>query len=508
MTPQPSLHEPHPWLTQSSHRMVWDVVRMARWLTLLGNPERAYHVIHVAGTNGKGSCSWMLAQLLHHVATAHQLPPIGLTTSPHLTHWGERIWVGGTSLSLEAFHTLAWELATVLAPYVTSPEDTPTPFEFLTLCALKHFALSGCEWVILEVGMGGRLDATNVIPPARWSLITSISYDHMSFLGDTLPAIASEKAGILKPPVEMNGQRFQTQGLVVGRSLGEACLGTPEAEAYHVIAQQATQHGIPMVPQPWRVEAGAFGTSVELSPKKLSCLRSSDTDPYHVFRTWQVHHAFYEPQTYQSTSWLASYHAENIQSVLTLCHALASDKATHHSASTWETLGLWDAWRALWENPDGVQASLMPWRGRCEWHARYHTWVDGCHNVAGWYAFFETLSQFEQDTQAHCETLWVALPENRRVDSFLQALTHHGVTPTRLRIVTPSPEEQALLPAGYHSLEAVKPYVTSYEGALTLGEAVTSFEEAKHHIQAFVPQEPLRYQAVCGSLYWISTLYR
>ena len=156
----------------------------------LGNPERAFEVVHVAGTNGKGSVSAMVESILR--ADGRRT---GLYTSPHLCRFAERIRVGGAPLDDD---TLARLLGFVL---VAAPDLSF--FETTTLAALVAFREAKVDVAVLEVGIGGRLDATNVVPAPRAAAITRIAFDHTDRLGDTLVAIAREKAGIAKPGLEI-----------------------------------------------------------------------------------------------------------------------------------------------------------------------------------------------------------------------------------------------------------------------------------------------------------------
>ncbi|MEO7793813.1 MAG: folylpolyglutamate synthase/dihydrofolate synthase family protein [Thermoanaerobaculia bacterium] len=155
----------------------------------LGYPERATPAIIVAGTNGKGS----VASLLSSIAGAAGLAT-GLYTSPHLEVPEERIRIAGDSISPD---DLAELLREVLATAARLGHSSPTYFEALTLSAFLHFARRGCDLAVLEVGMGGRLDATN-LADARLAVIAAIALDHQEFLGSTLDAIAREKAGVLR----------------------------------------------------------------------------------------------------------------------------------------------------------------------------------------------------------------------------------------------------------------------------------------------------------------------
>jgi dihydrofolate synthase/folylpolyglutamate synthase len=165
--------------------------RLLGLLDRLGNPQhRLPPVLHVAGTNGKGSAS-AFARAIAEAAglTAH------VYTSPHLVRFHERIRLAGTLVSEEQLY------ATLLAVEAANAGAPITFFEITTACALQLFAETPAEIVILEVGLGGRLDATNVVPRPAVTAVTSIGYDHMDWLGDTLTQIATEKCGIFRPGV-------------------------------------------------------------------------------------------------------------------------------------------------------------------------------------------------------------------------------------------------------------------------------------------------------------------
>ncbi|MFZ5998586.1 MAG: bifunctional folylpolyglutamate synthase/dihydrofolate synthase [Nitrospirota bacterium] len=157
----------------------------------LGTPHRQFHSIHVAGTNGKGSTAAMIASMLR----AHGFT-VGLFTSPHLVSFTERIMINNKRIAESEVVQLTEEIRERIAPLTTHMPE-PTFFEFVTAMAFLYFARNKVDWAVLEVGMGGRLDATNVIFP-EVSVISKISYDHKEFLGSTLAAIAREKAGIIK----------------------------------------------------------------------------------------------------------------------------------------------------------------------------------------------------------------------------------------------------------------------------------------------------------------------
>lgn len=192
-----------------------------RLLAALGNPERGMNFVHVAGTNGKGSVCTAVAAML----PALGLSRIGLYTSPHLVSFRERIRVDGEPVPA-AFVT-AW----MNRNFPVLEEQNPTYFECVTALAFAWFQECGCEAVVLETGLGGRLDATNVVSP-RVSVVTSISLDHTGILGDTLEAILREKLGIVKPgiPLVLDESRAELAHLAeaAAAAAGAPCLNAAD----------------------------------------------------------------------------------------------------------------------------------------------------------------------------------------------------------------------------------------------------------------------------------------
>jgi len=163
--------------------------RTRELLKALGNPEKQLRFIHVAGTNGKGSTSACIAAVLNNAGYR-----TGLYTSPYIQSFNERIQVSGEPISDKELEALTDEIR----PFADRMEDLPTEFEMITALAMKYFLLRSCDIVVLEVGMGGRLDSTNVIDTPELAIITAIGYDHTRELGPALSDIAGEKAGIIK----------------------------------------------------------------------------------------------------------------------------------------------------------------------------------------------------------------------------------------------------------------------------------------------------------------------
>ncbi len=183
----------------------FDLGRMVKFLELLGNPHKSYPVIHIAGTKGKGSTSALVASALQ--AAGYK---VGLYTSPHLMEFTERIQVNGLTISPAELV----ELVDHIKPFVNQVEKLTT-FELTTALGFLDFARKKVDVAVIEVGLGGRLDATNVVDPLV-SVITSLSLDHVGVLGDTLEKIAFEKAGIIKPgrPVVLAPQKDGARAVV------------------------------------------------------------------------------------------------------------------------------------------------------------------------------------------------------------------------------------------------------------------------------------------------------
>lgn len=178
----------------------FNLERMRDLMRLMGNPQNKYKVIHITGTKGKGSTAAMCAAGLR--AAGYK---VGLYTSPHLLEYTERIQVDGTSISKEDLIRLVKQIKPLLEKV-----EKITTFEVTTALGFAYFAEQAVDWAVIEVGLGGRLDATNIVDP-EVSVITTISYDHTAILGNNLEAIASEKGGIIKPnkPVVIGPQKTE-----------------------------------------------------------------------------------------------------------------------------------------------------------------------------------------------------------------------------------------------------------------------------------------------------------
>lgn len=210
------------WLGHEGRSLKWDLNNIRAVLARLGHPERKFASVHIAGTNGKGSVAAMVAAILG--AAGYRT---GLYTSPHLVRINERIVVDGRRISdgefAAAFSAISGPIEALLAD-ATLPHH-PSYFECLTAMALWHFARAGVELAVLEVGLGGRLDATNVVTP-EVAAITSIDFDHERYLGHSIEQIAGEKAGIIKSGVPLvNAAEHPLARTVVAARAAE--LGAP-----------------------------------------------------------------------------------------------------------------------------------------------------------------------------------------------------------------------------------------------------------------------------------------
>lgn len=213
--------------------------RMRHALARAGNPHLGLRCVHIAGTKGKGSTAAMLTAILRAAGKR-----VGLFTSPHLVDFRERIRINDTLIPAEVMAALVDETQPLIEAMRDEPDGPPTFFEAIALIAFLWFAREKADIVVLETGMGGRLDATNVVEPLAVG-ITTLALDHMTELGDTLAAIAGEKAGIIKP--------------------GRPVVSAPQApDAADVIARVAAEQGSTLirVGEEIRIEPSAFSTPV------------------------------------------------------------------------------------------------------------------------------------------------------------------------------------------------------------------------------------------------------
>lgn len=298
------------------------------FLVRLGNPEKNKKIIHVAGTNGKGSvCAYLQAMLL---ADGKKT---GMFISPHLEKINERIVIQGEEISdekfLKAFHFVMDTIKEMKKDGIAHPSY----FEFLFGMGMYAFSEADVEYIILETGLGGRLDATNSIQPPIMTVITSITLDHTDILGDTIEKIAAEKAGIIK------------EGIPV------VCMG--DREYTHVIEKRAEKLHSPCI----KISKNAYEI-IESTDKYIDFF---SVNAYDKYVTWKLHNS-------------GVYQVEN---------AMLAIKALEYLFPEKEDMSLWR--RAL---------ANVVWQGRME-EIMPGIVVDGAHNIGAVEAFVKSVKQMK-----------------------------------------------------------------------------------------------------------------
>jgi dihydrofolate synthase / folylpolyglutamate synthase len=238
----------------------FDLENIAILSERLGRPDRAYPSAHIAGTNGKGSTAAFLESILRQAGFR-----TGLNTSPHLEKINERVRVDGAEISDSDFAETLTRIQAVIEELLAAGKlrAHPTYFECVTAMAFQYFAEARVDFGVFEVGLGGRLDATNILTPVI-SLITSIDFDHENFLGHSLREIASEKAGILKQgvPVVIAAQRPEAREVILARAKE---LGSPIIEALQAyrVDKEVMENGCVRA----KITEVASGWSATLAPR-------------------------------------------------------------------------------------------------------------------------------------------------------------------------------------------------------------------------------------------------
>lgn len=215
--------------------------RMSLLMEKLGNPQKELKVIHVAGTNGKGSvCRYLYEALM---ANGYRT---GLYISPFIQSFNERIQANGSFISHEELQQYTEAVVEKTEEMVSEGYDSPTEFEVVTAIAFLYFAAKKTDFVILEVGLGGRGDSTNIIEKPLISVITSISYDHMQQLGATLAQIAGEKAGIIKQgvPVVSNVPQREAAAVIAKTAYEKGCILYDASKLKYAVRSQSAQGSV------------------------------------------------------------------------------------------------------------------------------------------------------------------------------------------------------------------------------------------------------------------------
>jgi dihydrofolate synthase/folylpolyglutamate synthase len=305
--------------------------RVRRLLETLGNPQESLPMVHIAGTNGKGSVTAMLGNILK--AAGYRT---GSFISPHLIHVRERIAINGNPILPDDFQAETATLKEHLERLGWPREDWPTYFEFLNVMAYQYFRHQNVDITVFETGLGGRLDSTNVVRQPNLTVITTIGLDHMQHLGNTLDKIAAEKAGILKAGVP----------LVLGGSVPE--------EARQVILHQASALEAPVFEMP----AGTFEVEADSGPETGLVLRQTDNG-----------------QTYR-LGLLGPYQKDNLSIVLG-CVARLREQGF-----------------AISEDAVREGLAHAHWPVRFQYFKAEHILLDGSHNPDGFQALQEGLALY------------------------------------------------------------------------------------------------------------------
>jgi dihydrofolate synthase/folylpolyglutamate synthase len=342
--------------------------RIERLMMALGNPHLQLNCIHIAGTNGKGSCSAMFTSILK--AAGYQ---VGTFTSPHLVDPRERVMIQGQMISESDWTEGLASIQKLLLTLNWPLDEWPTYFECLTALALMVFYEKQVDWVVLEVGLGGRLDSTNCILNPAVSVITSIGMDHMEHLGDTLAKIAIEKAGILKPG----------SPVVLGPHLPEAA----KAAIFEVAKQKR-------IPDTDIVES----LSDRVQPNRV-----------HYLTPWQDGQAVMD--TLDGKAYLLAlngvYQQQNLTTVLT-------------------TIDLLNQTEKIVCDSVAIEAGLkqVVWPARLQWISEKSWLVDGSHNTDGFQSLEETLTCWIKETEFSSMPLYwlVSLRKNRDPESLFKVL--------------------------------------------------------------------------------------
>ena len=342
--------------------------RIERLMMALGNPHLALKCIHIAGTNGKGSCSAMFTSIL--IAAGYK---VGTFTSPHLVDPRERVMLQGQMISesdwMEGLASIQQVLLTLNWPL----DEWPTYFECLTALAFMVFFEKQIDWVVLEVGLGGRLDSTNCILHPQVSVITAIGMDHMEHLGDTLGKIATEKAGILKAG----------SPVVLGPNLPD--------EARAAIFEAAKQKNI--------LEVEIFESVTD----RIQPNMATNSTPW---KDGQVVMDTLKGQVYSLTL-NGTYQRNNLTTVLTTLDVLTQQN------------------KIICQDTD-IQTGLnqVVWPARLQWIANKNWLIDGSHNPDGFQSLEETLLGWLKETEFSSIPLYwlVSLRKNRDPESLFKVL--------------------------------------------------------------------------------------
>ena len=246
-------------------RRVWVSMRIRELLARLGDPQNSLRIVHVAGTNGKGSTCAYIANVLQ--AAGYR---VGWFSSPFIERFEERIRVDGKNIGMPDLARVTLQVREHAEQMSVETGDHPTEFELMTAVALLHFAQVGCQVAVLEVGLGGRLDSTNVIAAPDVAVITRIGLDHTDLLGDTIGKIAAEKAGIIKPgssvvswPQEPDAaEAVEAAARAAGCTVAQPDFGELDIAPVRHLDPEQIEPGKPAVIRPFTYKGNAYETTL------------------------------------------------------------------------------------------------------------------------------------------------------------------------------------------------------------------------------------------------------
>jgi dihydrofolate synthase/folylpolyglutamate synthase len=405
----------------------------------LGHPSRAYPSAHIAGTNGKGSTAGFLESILRHAGLR-----TGLNTSPHLEEINERIRIDGKEISDEDFAAVFTRIQETIEQLLADGElrAHPTYFECVTAMAMELFARQRVHFAVFEVGLGGRLDATNILAPAV-TIITPVDFDHENFLGHSLREIATEKAGILKPntPVVVAPQLSEAHEVILKRAKKLGCPVIETNVAYRV-------HETAVSARPASSENFAAGT-VTATIEEVSSGWSLDIAP----------------------SLAGRFQVQNALNAVAAVRVLTK--------------------RGLQVNDDAIASGISNtvWPGRLEkLQAHPDVYLDGAHNPA---AARELASFFAQNFASRKIWLIYGALRDKSVDEVAGQLFPLAgeVVLTEPRTPRAISASQLAEIAGYHARHS---------------ETIPDAERALDHVLAKAQPEDAIF--ICGSLYLVGQL--
>lgn len=351
--------------------------RIERLLEALGNPEKAYKIVHVTGTNGKGSVTSFIASVL--TCSGHK---VGRYTSPHLVSYTERFCINDEPVSERDFAKLVAHVAPVVTNLVSSGMEPPTQFEVLTALGFLYFKEAGVDYAVIEVGLGGLLDSTNVVMP-EVAVITNVTIDHQAYCGRTIPEIAHHKAGIIK--------------------VHRPVVTTATGEALQVITEKAQAEEAPL----YAIDTMSVVESME---------------PTEWGQIVQIKDFNQHSQTFE-TALRGEHQSRNLACALGALWVLAKSDLS----ITDQTI------------KDGIKATRWPGRFEVVRALNRRFILDGAHNTDGAKAFEATYTTWYKNER---KTLVMAILKDKDVD----AIIHHIVKPEDTVITVPAPTPRSSEP--------------------------------------------------------------